>query len=740
MADSDDEEILYDNDLGRNLIGGKRVKNVDDVLNGGKKDKRKLRKTLALCLAFLCLGLCLAILGPTLLSLQKHLDTTLPKISWVFAGRSVGYLFGAILGGMLFQSFNPLFLLSVVLFLCGIGVLAVPFVTSVLVLAVSISSVGISMGVLDTGANLLCLRMWGKKRSGTMLQALHFSFALGAFISPLVAAPFLAETTAANSTMLVLPSPMINVTLASPVISPVPGAPSENGTLNTGGAAKPITTEGVDKSNGTELTDQREKRDAVNEGTVKPSTTKGTVKPSTTKGTVKPSTTKGTVKPSTTKGTVKPSTTKGTVKPSTTKGTVKPSTTKGTVKPSTTKGTVKPSTTKGTVKPSTTKGTVKPSTTKGTVKPSTTKGTVKPSTTKGTVKPSTTKGTVKPSTTKGTVKPSTTKGTVKPSTTKGTVQPITIAGKDTPSKSEQPAPQREVERFAMPFIIIGILVLLTCGLFFYLLCTKPKEEPGYIGSEHSDGTSAKDNSPFRTRILILLFFFYFLYVGGEVAYGSFVPMFASKSQHHFEQDRASHVAALFWGAFCLGRGLAICLASVISPLKMVIADMVGCVTASLALTLFADSNENILWICSALLGLSMASLFPTGIVWLETYTPVTGNTASFLIVGSALGEMCVPVLIGYLFEDRIGPMVLMYWMLATSALSALIFVYVFWLMAESGREKKSLPAEKSPALELFQSVEEALPMEELFKNGGSNNKQMSKPRVPPILKRKNHKE
>ena len=55
MADSDDEEILYDNNLGRNLIGGKRVKNVDDVLNGGKKDKRKLRKTLALCLAFLCL-------------------------------------------------------------------------------------------------------------------------------------------------------------------------------------------------------------------------------------------------------------------------------------------------------------------------------------------------------------------------------------------------------------------------------------------------------------------------------------------------------------------------------------------------------------------------------------------------------------------------------------------------------------------------------------------------------------
>ena len=558
-----------------------------------------------------------------------------------------------------------------------------------------------------TGANLLCLRMWGKKRSGTMLQALHFSFALGAFISPLVAAPFLAETT--NSTMLVLPSPMISVTLALPVISTVPGATTVNSTLNAG-------------------------------GTVKPNATEGAAKPNATEGAAKPNDTEGAAKPNDTEGAAKPNDTEGAAKPNDTEGAAKHNDTEGAAKPNDTEGAAKPNDTEGAAKPNDTEGAAKHNDTEGAAKPNDTEGAAKPNDTEGAAKPNDTEGAAKPNDTEGAAKPITTKGTVKPITTKGTVKPITTAGEDTPSKSEQPAPQRVVERFAMPFIIIGILVLLTCGLFFYLLCTKPKEEPGYIGSEHSDGTSVKDNCPFRTRVLVLLFFFYFLYVGGEVAYGSFVPMFASKSQHHFEQDRASHVAALFWGAFCLGRGLAICLASVISPLKMVIADMVGCVTASLALTLFADSNENILWICSALLGLSMASLFPTGIVWLETYTPVTGNTASFLIVGSALGEMCVPVLIGYLFEDRIGPMVLMYWMLATSALSALIFVYVFWLMAESGREKKSLPAEKSPALELFQSVEEALPMEELFKNGGSNNKQMSKPRVPPILKRKNHKE
>ena len=52
MVDSEDEDVLYDSHLGRTLIGEKRYKNVNDVLNGDHKDKRKLRKTLALCLAF----------------------------------------------------------------------------------------------------------------------------------------------------------------------------------------------------------------------------------------------------------------------------------------------------------------------------------------------------------------------------------------------------------------------------------------------------------------------------------------------------------------------------------------------------------------------------------------------------------------------------------------------------------------------------------------------------------------
>nr|XP_054774489.1 uncharacterized protein LOC129282636 [Lytechinus pictus] len=113
---------------------------------------------------------------------------------------------------MLFEAFNPLFLLAIVLLLCGIGITFAPFATTVLVLGMCISTVGISMGVLDTGANLVCLRMWGKKRSGTMLQALHFSFALGAFFSPLLAAPFLVDTSTTGN-MVATPSTLVPPTV-----------------------------------------------------------------------------------------------------------------------------------------------------------------------------------------------------------------------------------------------------------------------------------------------------------------------------------------------------------------------------------------------------------------------------------------------------------------------------------------------------------------------------------------------
>lgn len=43
-----------------------------------------------------------------------------------------------------------------------------------------------------TGGNVLCLTLW-KSESGPFFQALHFSFGVGSFMAPLIAAPYLAS-------------------------------------------------------------------------------------------------------------------------------------------------------------------------------------------------------------------------------------------------------------------------------------------------------------------------------------------------------------------------------------------------------------------------------------------------------------------------------------------------------------------------------------------------------------------
>ena len=61
-----------------------------------------------------------------------------------------------------------------------------------------------------------------------------------------------------------------------------------------------------------------------------------------------------------------------------------------------------------------------------------------------------------------------------------------------------------------------------------------------------------------------------------------------------------------------------------------------------------------LWFCTAMLGVGLASIFPTGITWAERYMHITGKATAVFVVGSALGEMAMPALTGFLFQVNIS--------------------------------------------------------------------------------------
>ena len=97
--------------------------------------------SLTYCFAFLGIGLALSSLGPALLAIAKRTESTLDQCAWVFTGRAVGYLVGAIVGGLLVdRSTRPNMLLGGAMLLAGGATIAAPFATMLPVLGLLIAT------------------------------------------------------------------------------------------------------------------------------------------------------------------------------------------------------------------------------------------------------------------------------------------------------------------------------------------------------------------------------------------------------------------------------------------------------------------------------------------------------------------------------------------------------------------------------------------------------------------------
>lgn len=121
---------------------------------------------------------------------------------------------------------------------------------------------------------------------------------------------------------------------------------------------------------------------------------------------------------------------------------------------------------------------------------------------------------------------------------------------------------------------------------------------------------------------------------------------------------------------------------------MICLDMIGCFIGSAVLvSQFTHgqcdrSQSTKLWTGTIILGVSMASIFPSAINFVEYFVTVSGKTASVLLVASSFGGMLVPLAVGHtIVESSVGPCSLMACSLVISVLSFVIF----WLIKGAGR-------------------------------------------------------
>lgn len=151
---------------------------------------RHKHTTITLCFVFWSFGMCVAFLGPTLLDLGCKTQTVFSTMSWVFFSQSLFILLGAAAGGILVERLTPNLTLVLGTAMMTITMALIPVCHVLAVLAVVLAIMGFFMGCIDTVANVYMIRIYSKDVS-PFLQALHFFYGIGAFVSPMIAQPFL---------------------------------------------------------------------------------------------------------------------------------------------------------------------------------------------------------------------------------------------------------------------------------------------------------------------------------------------------------------------------------------------------------------------------------------------------------------------------------------------------------------------------------------------------------------------
>ncbi len=169
----------------------------------------------------------------------------------------------------------------------------------------------------------------------------------------------------------------------------------------------------------------------------------------------------------------------------------------------------------------------------------------------------------------------------------------------------------------------------------------------------------------------LTILFLFVYVGVELSFSGWIYTYAVQ-QTGFTAAQAAYLNSGFWGAFTLGRLIAIPLTTRVRPRYMLLGELLLAIL-SVGLMLIWPTSSIVLWIGVCGTGLAIASIFPVTLTWAGRHMRITGQITSWFFIGASIGAMFFPWFIGQFFENT-GPLITMVTIMSCLLLDLVIFV------------------------------------------------------------------
>ncbi|XP_059171571.1 sodium-dependent glucose transporter 1-like [Physella acuta] len=145
------------------------------------------------------MGIVVAQQGPTFLDLQIITGTDVETASYFFTVAAFGHMVGSLISGFVHGKVNNNVLMTFLLIGVGVMTLTTPYCSHFALMLVIMFFARVFSGSLANIVNAEHMHIWGSDNQ-PLLQAVHFTFALGGVLTPLFTEPFLAEKETGNST------------------------------------------------------------------------------------------------------------------------------------------------------------------------------------------------------------------------------------------------------------------------------------------------------------------------------------------------------------------------------------------------------------------------------------------------------------------------------------------------------------------------------------------------------------
>jgi len=213
---------------------------------------------------------------------------------------------------------------------------------------------------------------------------------------------------------------------------------------------------------------------------------------------------------------------------------------------------------------------------------------------------------------------------------------------------------------------IWVLVLIFCPGFIGLLTT---ESPINTSSDEIENQDQERHYVLITLIILL----FFLSVGVQIGFGGWIFTYVSELGIA-DVTAASLITSLFWGCVTLGRLLGVPVSKKVSPGLMILFNSALLVLV-LGLMLIWPFNPLMMWIGSAGMGLAISIVFPTLLSFAKSRMNLTGRITGLFFMGSSVGMMVMPMLLGLVF-DAYGGYEMILVMFAAALLGLLLISYL----------------------------------------------------------------